>query len=264
MRKTYTIVTLILMVLSSCKTKQIVSTSAENTAMLSVKNIIHNYEANKFHQKTVSAKLRAKYKNDKVSVSVTIKLRLEKNKTIWMSVTKLGIPIAKMIITPYKVRYYEKINKTYFEGSLSSLTKYIGKKLDFKEFQNILLGQSVLNLKRGKYISKIEQNKYLLSPKKNKNFYAILFLLNPDNFKLNKQEIRNLGKDQKVSVIYPSYTNIEGEQFPSAINVLANDDYKKLSIFMKYSQVVFNKELNFPFKIPKGYKKIRLRNATIR
>lgn len=258
MKKTYLIATLLLIILSSCKTKQIVSTSTENIAMLSAKNIIHNYEINKFHKKTVSAKLRTKYKNDKISTSVTIKLRLEKDKTIWMSVTKLGIPIAKIIITPYKVRFYEKITKTYFVGSLSSLTKYIGKKLDFKEFQNVLLGQPVLNLKRGKYISRIAQKKYQLSPKKNKGFYAILFLLNPDNFKLNKQEIRNLGNDQKVSVTYPSYTNIEGEQFPSAINILANDRNKNLSIFMKYNQVIFNNKLNFPFKIPKGYKKIKL------
>lgn len=258
MKKTYLIATLFLTILSSCKTKQIVSNSSEKIAMLSAKNIIHKYEANKFHQKTVSAKLRTKYKNNKVAASATIKLRLEKDKTIWMSATKLGIPIAKIIITPYKVRFYEKISKTYFEGSLASLTKYIGKKLDFKEFQNVLLGQSVLNLKRGKYISKIEQNKYQLSPKKNKGFYAILFLINPNNFKLSKQEIRNLGKDQKVSVMYPNYINIEGEQFPSAINILANDNNKNLSIFMNYSQVEFNKKLNFPFKIPKGYKKIKL------
>jgi len=258
MKKTYLIATLLLIVLSSCKTKQIISTSSENVAMLSAKKIIHNYEVNKFNQKTVSAKLRTKYKNNKVSATVTIKLRLEKDKTIWMSATKLGIPIAKIVITPYKVRFYEKIRKTYFEGSLASLTKYIGKKLDFKEFQNVLLGQSVLNLKRGKYISKIAQNKYQLSPKKNKDFYAILFLLNPDNFKLNKQEIRNLGKDQKVSVMYPSYTNIEGEQFPAAINILAKDTNKNLSIFMNYNQVEFNRKLNFPFKIPKGYKKIIL------
>ncbi len=258
MKKTYLIATLLLLILSSCKTKQLITTSTENVAMLSAKNIIHNYEANKFHQKTISAKLKTKFKNNKMAVSATIKLRLERNKTIWMSVTKLGIPIAKMIITPYKVRFYNKINKTYFEGSLASLTKSIGKKLDFKEFQNVLLGQPVLNLKRGKYISKIEQNKYLLSPKKNKNFYAILFLLNPDNYKLNKQEIRNLGKDQKAAIMYPSYTNINGEQFPKAINIIANYNQKKLSIFMNYYQVVFNKELKFPFKIPKGYKKISL------
>jgi len=258
MKKTYLIATLLLIILSSCKTKQIISTSTENIAKLSAKNIIHKYEENKFHQKTVSAKLKTKYKNDKISASVIIKLRLEKDKTIWMSATKLGIPIAKIVITPFKVRYYEKINKTYFEGSLASLTKYIGKKLDFKEFQNILLGQPVLNLKRGKYISKIVQHKYQLSPKKNKGFYAILFLLNPNNFKLNKQEIRNLGKDQKVAVAYPSYDNIDGVQFPSAINIIANDNHKKLSIFMNYNQVSFNKKLNFPFKIPKGYKKISL------
>jgi len=258
MKKTYLIATLLLIILSSCKTKKIISTSTNNVDVLSAKNIIRTYEAKKFHQKTVSAKLKAKYKNNKMSVSATIKLRLERDKTIWMSVTKLGIPIAKIIVTPYKVRYYEKINKTYFEGSLASLTKYIGKKLDFKDFQNVLLGQSVLNLKRGKYISRIIQNKYQLSPKKNKGFYAIMFLLNPDNFKLNKQEIRNLGKDQKAAITYPSYNNIGGEQFPSAINIMANDGQKKLSIFMNYSQVVFNKDLRFPFKIPKRYKKIKL------
>jgi hypothetical protein len=52
--------------------------------------------------------------------------------------------------------------------------------------------------------------------------------------------------------------NIQGEQFPAAINITANDEDRKLSIFMNYSQVVFNKDLSFPFNIPKGYKKINL------
>jgi hypothetical protein len=258
MKKIYLIAPFVLLLLSACKTKKLITTSTEKVTLLSAKNVIHNYEVSKFHQKTVSAKLKTKFKNNSTSVSVTIKLRLERNKRIWMSATKLGIPIAKIMITPYKVRYYEKINKTYFEGSLASLTKHIGKKLDFKDFQNLLLGQPVLNLKRGKYISKITDNKYELSSKKNKRFYKIVFLLNPDNFKLNKQEIRNLGKDQKAAINYPSYMNIQGEQFPAAINITANDEDRKLSIFMNYSQVVFNKDLSFPFNIPKGYKKINL------
>lgn len=256
--KKYLFILYILLGFTACKTKQPVAYKSNHLLVKKAKEIIANYEAHSFHKKSISAKLKTKFKNDKYSASVTVKLRMELDKTIWLSVSKLGIPVAKMVITPHKVRYYEKINKTYFEGSVASLTKYIGTKLDFKEIQNVFLGQAVINLKRGKYISKIVENQYQLIPKKNKKFYLLMFWLNPDNFKLNSQEIRNLGKDQNLALSYAGYRIIDNEVFPKTIELKGNDFGKKLLITMNYHQVEFNKKLQFPFKIPKGYKKIKL------
>lgn len=247
-----------LLVITSCKTKKNITT-LKTIEVLSTKKIINNHYSNNFNQKTVYARLKAKYSNKKASVNFGIKLRIEIDKTIWLSATKFGVPVAKLKITPDKVIYYEKIQKIYFDGDFSLLNKWLGTELDFYKVQNILLGQAVLNLKKGKYISEINKNSYQLTPKKDKELYGILFFMNPDNFKLNKQEIRNNEKQQLFSVSYPKYKEINGEQFPKNINIRATDNKNLTTINIEYRYVEFNRELTFPFSIPNGYKEINLK-----
>ena len=47
-------------------------------------------------------------------------------KSFGLTLKFFGIPMAKALITPTRVSYYEKINNTYFDGDYSILTKMIG------------------------------------------------------------------------------------------------------------------------------------------
>ncbi len=246
-----------MLVVTSCKTSK-TSVDTSSITSISTKKIINNHYSNNFHQQTINARLSAKFRDKRTSATVSIKLRIEKDKTIWMSATKFSIPIAKVKITPNRVVYYEKIKRTYFDGDFSLLSKWLGTELDYEKVQNILLGQAVLNLKKGKYTSEINNNLYKLSPKKENELFGILFFMNPDNFKLNKQEIRHPKKQQMLTVSYPNYTKIKGEQFPKNINIRAIDTKNLTTINIEYRSVEFNKELTFPFSIPKGYKEISL------
>ena len=247
-----------LLALTSCKTKKNIAELSTIEA-LSTKKIINNHYDNNFNHKTIYARLNAKYNNKRTSLKISIKLRLEKDKTIWMSATKLGIPIAKLKITPDRVIYYEKIQKVYFDGDFSLLSKWLGTELDYEKVQNILLGQAVLNLKKGKYISEINKESYQLTPKKDKELLGILFFMNPENFKLDRQEIRNQEKQQLFTVSYPTYKENNGEQFPKNINIRATDNKNLTTINIEYRSVEFDRELTFPFSIPSGYKEIRLK-----
>jgi len=251
-------VILIFLVITSCKSKKNVNEN-NSIAIVSAKKLINKHYEQDFKQKTVDAKINTKYKDKNTSVSISIKLRLEKDKTIWISATKLNIPVAKLLITPTSVQYYEKLDKTYFEGDFSLLSKWLGTELDFDKVQNLLLGQAVLNLKKGKYDVQIIDNSYKLKPKQDHNLYGILFFMNPENYKLDKQEIRNPKKDQLLSISYPNYSEIKGKQFPKNIDIEVIDHKKLTSIKMEYKSVEFNKKLTFPFKIPSGYKKISLK-----
>ncbi|WP_456421037.1 DUF4292 domain-containing protein [Lutibacter sp.] len=252
------IVIVILLVITSCKTtKKVISTSS--VTKISTKKIINNHYSNSFNKKTIYARLSVRYRSKNTATTIGIKLRLEKDKTIWMSATKLGIPIAKIKITPKRVIYYEKIKRTYFDGDFSLLSKWLGTELDYKKIQNILLGQAVLNLKKGKYNSKISRNLYQLTPRKKNELFGILFFINPTNFKLNKEEIYSSKKKQLLSVSYPNYKEINGEQFPKNINILATDNKNATTIKIEYRWVEFNKKLTFPFSIPRGYKEIKLK-----
>ena len=251
------IILLLVVALSACKTQKNVSDAGINT--IATKKIISNHYSNSFNQKTISAKINAKYKGKKASASVSVRLRLEKDKTIWLSASKFGIPLAKVKITPTRVSYYEKLSKTYFDGDFTLLSNWLGTELDYEKVQNILLGQAVMNLRKGKYISSIENNLYEVKPKRANDLFGILFFLNPENFKLSRQEIKNPKEKQLLTVSYPVYNSIEGEQFPKKIDIRAIDNKDLTTINIEYKTVEFNKKLTFPFSIPNGYKEITLK-----
>ena len=180
--KKYIIIVLISVFVVSCKSKAVAvqnNNTTETVAKKDNKAIEKHYE-NKLDFSTLYIKASAKYVDEKQSQNVTAEIRIEKDKQILISVRFLGITMAKALITPSKVSYYEKINGTYYDGDFTSLSKWLGTELDYEKVQNILLGQAVLNLKKEKYDSKIDNQLYQLSPIKENELFGILFFMNPD------------------------------------------------------------------------------------
>jgi len=257
MIKKITYIFVLSLLVSSCKTKKVITNSSVKS--MSTKKIIKNHYSNSFDKKTVKARLKAKYKDKKNAQSVTVKLRMEKDKAIWMSGTVVGFPIAKVLITPTRVTYYEKIKKTYFDGDFSLLSKFLGTEVDFEKVQNLLLGQTILNLKNKRYTSEVDGKSYLVVPKKQEALFNILFWLNPTTFKVNKQEVRQPIKQKRFTVSYPEYQHISNEIFPKKIKISTVEKNNRTLLDLEYRSVEFDKKLSFPFNIPSGYKEIKLK-----
>ncbi len=241
--------------LISCKSKIVEGSTA---IAMSSKNIVKNHYEYQFDKKTISARLKAVYKDKDNLQTITIKLRLEKDKIIWMSGGMLGYPFAKIMITPTKVLFYEKLNKTYFEGDFTLLSDFLGTDVDFEIIQNLLIGESILDLNNKKYSAKVQGNTYMLVPKKQEELFDILFWINPVNFKMNKQEVRQLKDQKKLTVNYAEYQKIKDEVFPRLINITAVEKITRTFIDLEYKSVEFDRKLSFPFKIPHGYQEIYL------
>jgi len=246
---------LALLIITSCKTKKALGNSTVRG--MSVNKIIKNHYANDFDKETITARLRVKYRGKNSVPSVTASLRLKKDNTIWVSLSKLGFPIGKALITTNKVSYYEKINKTYFEGDFTLLSNWLGTDLDFEKVQNLLLGQAILNLKDERYQATQKENAFDLMPKKANELFDILFSISGSHFKINKQKIEQEGKT--LTIGYGDYEKIEGEMFPKKVLITALDGKYTTTVDVDYRSVQFNKSVSFPFKIPNGYKEIVLK-----
>lgn len=247
--------TLVLFIITSCKTKSAVTGSTIRS--MSANKVIKKHYANDFDKETITARLRVKYKGKSNLPSVTASLRLKKDNTIWVSLSKLGFPIGKALITNDKVSYYEKINRTYFEGDFTLLSKWLGTDLDFEKVQNLLLGQAILDLKDEKYESTLENDVFDLTPKKANDLFDILFSISGSHFKVNKQQVQQEGKT--LTVGYKNYENIEGEMFPKKVLITALDGRYTTTVDVDYKSIAFNRTVSFPFTIPNGYKEIVLK-----
>lgn len=244
----------LLLLFGSCKTLKSTETT---TKMISTKKLVKAYEKAEFSKNTIQAKIKVHYEDPKISQNVVVKLRLKKDEVIWMSGSFLGIPLAKIKITPTSVQYYEKITKTYFDGDFSLISNKLGTELNFHQIQNMLVGQSLLPLNY-KHDVQIADNSYLFTPKNQAALFDVLYWINPTNFKIDKQVLKDTNEDQSLSIIYTDYQFLSHSYFPKNIQIDAVQSKKVTQIDMEYRSVEFDKELRFPFKIPSNYKKISL------
>ena len=144
--------------LVSCSAKKAVVAEKVANDKLSAEKIIENHYKNKLNFNTLYIKSSVNYKDSNLSQNVTAEIKIKKDEIILVSIRILGITMAKALITPEKVQYYEKLNSSYFDGNYSALSKLLGAELDFQKVQNLLLGEAFDNLKNGKSLPEIIEN----------------------------------------------------------------------------------------------------------
>lgn len=225
---------------------------------LAAKKIIANHEeaAADFH--TLRAKIRAGYATKEQSQSISISMRMEKDKTIWLSAKLAGIiPLAKVLITPEKVSYYEKISKSYFVGDFRFLSEFLGTKLDFEKVQNLLIGQTIYELNKKDYSLEKTETGYEFRSEAGA-FLTKLFLLNPKTFKTEAQQLIRKEENQSITITYPEYQEMNGFYFPKKIVIMANEAKESTKIDIAYRSLEFDVPVSFPFTIPSGYNEITI------
>ncbi|MDN3723239.1 DUF4292 domain-containing protein [Aequorivita sp. SDUM287046] len=245
---------LLLIVLTSCGGTKNIS----NVEDVSAKEVIAAHKAAAPEFKTLAGRVQLVYETDAKLQSVTVSLRMEKDKNIWVKASVLGITIAKVLITPTRVSYYETIGKTYFEGDFALLGDWIGTPINFQQAQSLLLGQSIFTLNASEYSAGVFQNKFKVQPKQQaQNFIHSLFL-NPENFKIASETLSQPQDDRLLSIRYGDYQKLEGQFFPSTILIDTSEKGEKTKIEINYKKIDLNVDVSFPFEIPAGYDQIQL------
>ena len=246
---------LVIAFIFSCKTKQAVIEGVANKDA-TVTKIIQQHYLIKKDFKTLNIRANTKYKDAKQSYTVSTEIRIKKDEMILVYVKMLGFPIAKALITPNSVSYYEKINNSYFEGDFSLISKWLGTDLDFTKVQNLFLGTAIDDLTKQEYVSKIENELYLLTEKTKKDIEKE-FSFEATNFLLKKESINQASQNRNLEIYYPSHQKINGFFIPNEINIKATQK-EQINIDLIYKNVTLDEDLNFSFSIPEGYESVKI------
>lgn len=252
------------MLFTSCKSKQAVAQGTTVEAATEVaadtdkatKDIVAGHYANSYNFGTLLIKADARYEDKRQTQSVTAEIRMKKDETILVSVRYLGFTVAKALITPNEVSYYEKIGGTYFKGDYKLLSRWLGTELDYKKVQNLLLGEALYDLKAGGYKSAVENGQYKLTGKQMGMLKEFLF--EGGKYLLKQQRVEQQGAaPRSLDIQYPAHAEYPNAILPSAINILA-EQADKVKIDIKYNSVTFDEKLTFPFEIPENSTEITL------
>ncbi|QGK76186.1 DUF4292 domain-containing protein [Flavobacterium sp. SLB02] len=256
--KKYIALVLVTAFMVSCKSKAVaVQNNNGNTEVIKKedKKAVEKHYDNKLDFSTLYIKASARYADEKQSQNVTADIRIEKDKQILVSVRFLGITMAKALITPTTVSYYEKINSTYYEGDFTSLSKWLGTELDYSKVQNLLVGEALDDLRKGKYTQTIVDNLFKLEDLKEANIKKS-FYLDADKYLLQKEEISQPTENRMLQISYGDSKVFNQGTLPTSIEINAIQPKGKTNINLNYNNISFNEELSFPYSVPSGYKKV--------
>ena len=213
-------------------------------------------QMNKQHAKFnhLRGRLKTTYDNGKNKQQVIVSLRMTQDEKIWMSANML-IPIAKLMITPKAVQFYEKFQKTFFEGDVDFINRQFNTQFGFQNLQDLLLGKPVIALQKGRWKQIANPIDYVLSPRgRIKNFQPTYFV-DPTTFLLKEQRFVLQGQ-RILSFKYPEYQKVGGENLPKRVEISFFDGKELLQLQLEFSRLNFPKNITFPFSIPAGYQPI--------
>ena len=143
----------------------------------------------------------------------------------------------------------------YFDGDFEYLSDLLGTPMDFKKVENLLLGNTVLDLRKEKYVSSITSEGYALQPKLQKELYNVFFALEPKFFRAKTQQVSQ-PKENRILTMDYAYQDLGGNIAPSVVTIEAANKNEIRSILLDFKNMELNRSLNFPYRIPKGYKSV--------
>jgi Domain of unknown function (DUF4292) len=249
----------VFMALISCKSKSGVVMNAPKEKSHSNSSVIEKVYQNKNDFSTLYIKSSANYSDDKMSQNVTAEIKIKKDEQILVSVRFLGITMAKALITPVGVSYYEKINGSYFEGDFKGLSQWLGTDLDYSKIQNLLIGQAIDDLSKGEYKETLEAGQMYkledLAKEKTQKFFFIDAL----KYVVQRQEIAQSKEGRSIQVDYGNFGQYATVAMPSNVQIVASQPKGKTEIKLNYNTITVNEALSFPYSVPSGYKRILIK-----
>lgn len=253
-RKTFRYLLVCIVFFYNCKSSKTIS-GGEANYKLSTKQLIKENTKQKANFKTFQSKLKIAYNNNGNEQTHSVNFRAKKDEVLWIN---SAFSVIRAMVTPEKVSFYNKLDNTYFEGDFTYLSALLGTELDFQKVQNLLYGEILYSVKDDSYISSVDNNKYILEPKMQRELFEIFFLLDPTHFKIKSQQITQPKERRHLQIDYVSYQEVDKQIFPELLEIIAVENTNEINIDLEFKGVALNEDLRFPFKIPSGFKKIEL------
>jgi len=245
---------LVIILVSSCKSRQISNdtnnhTKQHNYSKNDFKNTIDEYKKSLPHFNTLQAKLKIESSNFKQ----TLELRIKKDSVIWLSAP---LSIVRTILTPEGIQFYNKLDKTYFDGDYSYVNHIAGYEFSFQEIQKILTGDLIVYNNSDEMRIHDDYTSYDVYTN-NGAFKLDKGSVNNESPKLIRQTIHRRNR-KAVFINYNTYNQSVGlKSLPQKMTILVgNDNLSTKKIALELQKVVLDKTIRFPFKIPKKFKAI--------
>ena len=212
---------------------------------------------------TFYSKITTNYKDTNQELSFKTSVRLIKDSAVTAMITYAGIPIVNSIITKDSLQFTNKKDRCFVKTNLKLLKQEFGVDYDFKNLQELLLGQPLGYNPLQKYYQIHDPYSYIVSShrkreikkmeRKNFDDFILKYYFTNDSLGINKMEIENNKDSTYIIVSYLSKKKIESFWIPSEVEVIITTKKNKIQIRLNYEKIEINQEQEIYFTIPENY-----------
>ncbi|MBX2901142.1 MAG: DUF4292 domain-containing protein [Cyclobacteriaceae bacterium] len=200
-------------------------------------------------------KARMVFRDDKKEREVKANIRIRKDSVIWMTFSVVGVQGGKALINKDSITVVSNVDKEYYVFDYKELSARFNFKIDYAVLEAAMLGNPIRTPNADDLGSREGDYDLLMQ---SENSVTIKSLINPIIRKIEKVELVESSTNNKLMLEYSNFQPL-GEKH-LAYNGIVSVFYKTTAglinntITFEYNKLeVGDKELKFPFNIPKRY-----------
>ena len=227
------------------------------------------------------------FNDGETKTNFKVNLKALRDEKILVSISKLNLPVGRVLLTPDSVKYVNYMERNYFIDDYSYLSNLLNIDLDFQTIQSIISNNafSYRNDPKDKdyktFDSFIESGMYVLQSEKERKLKKMsgeekykkverrmnrlgddalilqkMFFNN--NFTLTKLVISDKSNNKNMEVNFDDFVQVDDNEYPGSIEM--NFKSPKNTVILKTNMNGFStdKIKSFNFRIPEKYNQIRV------
>lgn len=203
----------------------------------------------------LQGKARMVLRDSKKERDVKANIRIHKDSVIWMTFSVIGVQGGKALINKDSITVVSNVDKEYYVFDYAELSKRYNFDVNFHVIQSAMLGNLIMPRTDS---DEVAQDNSFFMLKQNTAAVNVVNYINAASMKIEKVEMKETNTNNSLVLNYSNFQPLSNKLFP--YNGTISVFYKTLSgilnttIIFEYNKAeVGDKELKFPFNIPKRY-----------
>lgn len=197
------------------------------------------------------------FNDGKKERDVKAHIRIRKDSVIWMTFTVIGVQGGKALINKDSITIVSTVDKEYYVFDYASLSKRFNFDVNYQTIQAAFLGNLISQRQDSDRINQGDTYNVL---EQQRASVAIRNFINPATKKLEKVQMNESNSNNSVAIQYSNFQPVGDKTYPFSGNISIL--YKttvgivNTTITLEYNKAeVGDKELKFPFNIPRKYER---------
>jgi hypothetical protein len=244
---------LLLVLVSAGCSKKITPPTVSNT----VSNIIPNdsLSIEEIDFEYLHGKGRMILKDGNKENEVKANIRVRKDSVIWMNFTVIGVQGGRALINRDSITILNNVKNEYFVFDYKELSKKFNVEINYDVIQSAMLGNLLMPRNEQDTVER-KTASYLLNQQS--GTIDVLNYISTTTMKIQKVELKENNTHNSLVINYANFQPLDTKLFPydGTISLFykAPAGLLNTTIIFEYNKVeVGDKELRFPFNIPKKY-----------